>query len=161
VLTIVGQRAKAFTCGCLFPPSVIILYLALPAILFMIYDLSNDVLAILGIIIAVGVAIVVQLRTEMKNQTKELRNQTSNLRGHKKEINTMNTFLKQTTMSQIDEKVAILYGYSLNAKNWKNVDGAVATMTDRLVADVTAIIRVRNYIGDDQKIKLNLTNLVA
>lgn len=127
----------------------------------MIYDLSNDVLAILGIIIAVGVAIVVQLRTEMKNQTKELRNQTSNLRGHKKEINTMNTFLKQTTMSQIDEKVAILYGYSLNAKNWKNVDGAVATMTDRLVADVTAIIRVRNYIGDDQKIKLNLTNLVA
>jgi hypothetical protein len=70
-------------------------------------------------------------------------------------MNTMNTFLKQTTMSQIDEKVAMLYGYSLDAKNWKNIDGAVATMTDRLVADVTAIIRVRNYIGDDQKIKLN------
>jgi hypothetical protein len=46
----------------LFPPSVIILYLALPAILFMIYGLSNDVLAIVATIIAVGVAIVVQIR---------------------------------------------------------------------------------------------------
>jgi hypothetical protein len=46
----------------LFPPAVIILYLALPTILFMIYGLSNDVLAIVATIIAVDVAIVVQIR---------------------------------------------------------------------------------------------------
>ncbi|MDQ6863013.1 MAG: hypothetical protein M3044_04245 [Thermoproteota archaeon] len=36
--------------------------LALPTILFMIYGLSNDVLAIVATIIAVDVAIVVQIR---------------------------------------------------------------------------------------------------
>jgi hypothetical protein len=74
----------------------------------MIYGLSNDALAIVGIIIAVGAAIFFQSRSEMKNQTKELRNQTSNFTETQREMNTMNTFLKQTTMSQIDEKVAML-----------------------------------------------------
>ena len=139
----------------LFPGSVIILYLAIPVILFMIYGLSNDALAIVGIIIAVGVAIVFQLRNEMKNQTKELRNQTSNFTETQKEMNTMNTFLKQTTMSQIDEKVAMLYGYALGAKDWKNIEHGVKTMTDRVVADITAIVRIRRYVNDDQMIKLN------
>jgi hypothetical protein len=80
----------------------------------MIYGLSNDALAIVGIIIALGAAVFFQLRNEMKNQTKVLRNQTGNFIETQKEMSTMNIFLKQTTMSQIDEKVAMLYGYSLD-----------------------------------------------
>jgi hypothetical protein len=64
-------------------------------------------------------------------------------------------FLMQTTLSQIDEKVSILRNYTLSTKDWKNIENGVMTMTDRVVADITAIVRIRNYIGDDQKIKLN------
>jgi len=35
------------------------------------------------------------------------------------------------------------------------MEDGVRTMTDRVVADVTSIIRIRDYIMDDQKIRLN------
>jgi hypothetical protein len=50
-----------------------------------------DRVAIVGIIAAVGLAIFFQLRSEMKNQTKELKSQTSNFTETQKEMNTMNT----------------------------------------------------------------------
>jgi len=53
----------------------------------------------------------------MKNQTKELKSQTSNFTDTQKEMDTMNTFLRQTTMSHIDEKVAMLRGYALQTKD--------------------------------------------
>jgi hypothetical protein len=125
----------------------------------MVYGVSNDglaiVLAIIGVGGPIGLAILFQLRNELKNQTIELRNQTNNFVHTETEMDTMNNFLKQITLSQIDEKVAMLRGYALDAKHWKNIEGGVTTMTDRIVADITAMLRVRRYIADDQKIKLN------
>jgi hypothetical protein len=124
--------------------AVIVLYFTIVAELLMILGISNDGLSIVIAIIGVGVVIFLQLKT-----------QTSKFTQTQSEMIIMNCFQKDITLSHIDEKIAVLYGYSLDAKNWKSADGAVATMTDKLVADITAIIRVRNYIGVDQKIKLN------
>jgi hypothetical protein len=35
----------------------------------------------------------------------------------------------------------MLRGYALDAKDWKNIEQGVTIMTDRLVVDLTAIVR--------------------
>lgn len=44
-------------------------------------------------------------------------------------------------LSWVYEKVAILRGYALDAKDWKNIEQGVTTMIDRLVVDLTAIVK--------------------
>jgi uncharacterized membrane protein len=85
-------------------PPVIALYFTLLAILVMDYGLSNDGLAIVLTIIGVGLAVLFQLRNELKNQTSELRNQTNKFVETEGEMNKMNNFLMQTTLSQTDIK---------------------------------------------------------
>jgi hypothetical protein len=136
-------------------PSIIALYSTLLSVCILIFTISSDTLAIVVTLIGIGVAILFQLRNELNNQTNELRNQTNKFVQTDTKMNKMNSFLMQTTLSQIDEKVSMLRNYALNAKDWKNMENGVTTMTDRVVADITTIIRVREYVTDDQKIKLN------
>lgn len=44
-------------------------------------------------------------------------------------------------LSWVYEKVAMLRGYALDAKDWKNIEQGVTTMTDSLVVDLTAIVK--------------------
>ena len=44
-------------------------------------------------------------------------------------------------LSWVYEKVAMLRGYALDAKDWKNIEQGVTTMIDRLVVDLTAIVK--------------------
>jgi len=85
-------------------PPIIALYFTLLAILVMDYELSNDGLAVVLAIIGVGLAVFYQLRNELKNQTSELRNQTNKFVETEGEMNKMNNFLMQTTLSQTDIK---------------------------------------------------------
>jgi hypothetical protein len=122
-------------------PPVICLYFTLLAIGVLVFGVSSDALAIALAIIGAALAISLPITFEMRSQ-----------RGN---MTRMNTFLKRTTLSHIDEKVAMLRGYTLDVKQWQNIEHGVTTMTDRIVNDITAIVRVRKYIGDDQMIKLN------
>ncbi len=121
----------------------------------MIFGLSNDIFGLITTIAAIGIAVFVQIRSEMKSQTRELRSQTKNFTDTQMEMKTMNDFLKQSTLSHIDEKVAMLRGYALQTTDWKNIADGVRNMTDRIVADITSIVRIRNYMNDDQKIRIN------
>jgi hypothetical protein len=77
-----------------------------------------------------------------------MRSQTNNMKR-------MNNFLTRATLSQVDEKVAMLYSYSNDVKDWTKEGIDVTFMTSKIVSDITAITRLRNDISDDQKIKLN------
>jgi hypothetical protein len=75
----------------------------------------------------------------------------------------MTNFLTRLILMQIDEKIAVLDDYILNAPNWQAKD--VIQMTDRIVSDLTAISRIRNDISDDQRIRIRerlirLTNIL-
>lgn len=61
-------------------------------------------------------------------------------------------FLTRLTLMQIDEKIAILDGYIMDASTWQ--PEKAASMTGRIASDIRAIARIRNDILDDQKIIL-------
>ena len=73
----------------------------------MIFRIPTEDVAIEETIIGEGIAIVFQLTNEMKHQTNEFRNQAGKFTQTQTEKNTMNGFLRQTTLSHIDEKVAL------------------------------------------------------
>jgi hypothetical protein len=75
----------------------------------------------------------------------------------------MTNFLTRLVLMQLDEKIAVLDGYILNAPSWQVSD--VSQMTDKIVSDLTAISRIRNDISDDQRIRIRerlirLTNIL-
>ncbi|MGC1927510.1 MAG: hypothetical protein WA667_00930 [Candidatus Nitrosopolaris sp.] len=85
--------------------AVVVLYFTLAAELLMILDISNDALSIVIVIIGVGVVIFLQLKTQPSKFTQT-----------QTEMD-MNSFQKDIMLSHIDEKIAMLYVYSLDAKN--------------------------------------------
>ena len=114
----------------------------------MVNGLSPDglaiTLAILGVGIPIGIGVILQLRS-----------QTSRFMETQKEMNKMNTFSERSTLSQIDEKIARLYQYTSDVKSWKDKGIDITFRTNEMVADLTAIVRVKDHRTDDQKIKLN------
>jgi hypothetical protein len=70
------------------------------------FGVSSDALAIVLTIIGVTTVIDIPIIFQMRSQTNNM--------------NTMNNFLTRTALSQVDEKVAILYSYANNVKNWAN-----------------------------------------
>ena len=64
----------------------------------------------------------------------------------------MTSFLTRLTLMQIDEKIAVLDAYVLEAPKWQAP--FVAQITDRIVSDIRAISRIRNDILDDQRIMI-------
>lgn len=64
----------------------------------------------------------------------------------------MTGFLTRLTLMQIDEKIAILDGYIMDAPTWR--PEKTASMTEKIASDIRAIVRIRNDILD-QKIRLN------
>lgn len=114
----------------------------------MVDGLSSDGLAItvtiLGVGVGVGLGVIWQLR-----------NQTSRFVETRNEMGKMNRFSERSTLSQIDEKIARLYQYTSDVKNWKTNGIDITFRTNEIVADLTAIVRVKDHRTDDQKIKLN------
>jgi hypothetical protein len=119
----------------------------------MIYGLSNDGLALVGIIAAVGLAIFLQIRSELKHQTTALRSQTNNFVQTEEEMEKMNRFLAESTEGAVDEKIAVLYKHTNDVKNLQNID--INYLTERIVSDLTSMTRVNSRILKDQRIRLN------
>ena len=77
------------------------------------------------------------------------------MRGQTSNMLRMNNFLTRTALSQVDEKVAMLYSHTNSVKNWDKEGIDVTFMISKIGSDITAVTRLRNDINDDQKIKLN------
>lgn len=67
----------------------------------------------------------------------------------------MSRFQREMTLSLIDEKTAVMQSYVLDAPNWRLVQDAVGRMTNRIVADVMSIVRIKKYLTDEQMVSLN------
>jgi hypothetical protein len=64
----------------------------------------------------------------------------------------MTDFLTRLTLMQIDEKIAVMDNYILEASRW---DASIVNQKmERIVSDIRAISRIRNDILDDQRIML-------
>ena len=64
--------------------------------------------------------------------------------------------MKRIILGQIDEKIAVLNGHITEVPNWKNKDKEyVNIITNKIVADITSISRIRNDVSDDQRIRIN------
>ncbi|PWU80958.1 MAG: hypothetical protein DLM72_09875 [Candidatus Nitrosopolaris wilkensis] len=58
----------------------------------------------------------------------------------------MLNFLRNSTLSTVDEKIAVLYGYANNVPTWKDKKSNIDLMTKQIPSDISSIARVRNNI---------------
>jgi hypothetical protein len=116
------------------PIGVLILVLYLP-ILLTFFMVGETLLGLLSVALAVagaGIALVFELRKG---------------RG---DINDMLNFLKNSTRSTIDEKIAVLYSYANNVPTWKDKTLDPQLMERQILSDISSIARVTNNIGYSQ-----------
>jgi hypothetical protein len=125
-------------------PSTISLYFTALAICVLILGISSDALALVLAVVGTGVAIILQMKSQSGQFTR------TNRRMKK-----MSRFQREMTLSLIDEKTAVIQSYVLDAPNWRSVQDGVGRMTNRLVADVMSIVRIKRYVTDEQMVSLN------
>ncbi len=56
----------------------------------------------------------------------------------------MLNFLGDSAASTIDEKIAVLYGYTNNVPKWKEEGINVDLMEHQILADISSIAKIRN-----------------
>jgi hypothetical protein len=79
----------------------------------------------------------------------ELRTQNSRFTQTTQELNNLNVFLRRITLSQIQEKIAVLHDYPTQIPEWKS-DNIIRYKTDRMISDIRAIQEVRTLLRDNQ-----------
>ena len=72
------------------------------------------------------------------------------LRKGRGDINGMLNFLRNSTLSRIDEKIAVLYSYANNVPTWKDKKLNPQLMERQILSDISSIARVRNNIDYSQ-----------
>ena len=72
------------------------------------------------------------------------------LRKGRGDINGMLNFLRNSTLSTIDEKIAVLYSYANNVPTWKDKKLNPQLMERQILSDISSIARVRNNIDYSQ-----------
>ena len=64
-------------------------------------------------------------------------------------------FLLETKKGEIDQKIAMLYGYAMSVRTWRDQNDAIVVdmnlMMARIVADIWTIGRIRKSIRDEQR----------
>jgi hypothetical protein len=66
-----------------------------------------------------------------------------------------NKFLRSVIQSLIDEKIAMLYEYTNDVKDWEGKKIDINFMTEKIVSDLTAIVKVKSRIdNNEQSIRL-------
>lgn len=66
--------------------------------------------------------------------------------------NPIRDFLRETKKGQIDEKIAMLYGYILSIPDWKDAKDVVKQRyTKKISADIRAIGKIRGSMEPGQK----------
>lgn len=72
------------------------------------------------------------------------------LRKGRGDVNGMLNFLRNSTLSTIDEKIAVLYSYANNVPTWKDKKLNPQLMERQILSDISSIARVRNNIDYSQ-----------
>jgi hypothetical protein len=72
------------------------------------------------------------------------------LRKGRGDINGMLNFLRNSTFSTIDEKIAVLYSYANNVQTWKDRKLNPQLMENQILSDISSIARVRNNMDYPQ-----------
>jgi hypothetical protein len=83
----------------------------------------------------------------------ELRGQKTGFTRTTQDLKQLNVFLRRITLSQIQEKIAILHDYPTQIPDWKT-DSIFRYKIDRLISDIRAIQEVRMLLTDTQKEKI-------
>ena len=82
-----------------------------------------DFLTLVGVVVAIVVAIVLPIVVTIVALIivvwQELNKQTNKLVQTSNELDKLNNFLKTIALSQIHEKIAVLYDYSTQIPTWK------------------------------------------
>jgi hypothetical protein len=65
-------------------------------------------------------------------------------------------FLLETKKGEVDQKIAMLYGYAMNVRTWRDETVDINLMMGRIVADIWTIGRIRKSIRDEQRDNLLL-----
>ncbi len=63
--------------------------------------------------------------------------------------------MSEMRRSQVDEKIAALYGHASNIKTWTAQGIDISHMGDRIAGDIRAVVRVEKVRTTDQKERLN------
>lgn len=63
---------------------------------------------------------------------------------------TIRDFLKQSKQSQVDGKIASLFGYTTEIKTWDTR----GVSPDRIASDLMAIMRIKDAMTDEQKTRV-------
>lgn len=100
--------------------------------LFMVGETFVGLLSVALAVAGAGIALVVELRKG---------------RG---DINNMLNFLRNSTFSTIDEKIAVLYSYANNVQTWKDKKLNPQLMENQILSDISSIARVRNNMDYPQ-----------
>lgn len=74
----------------------------------------------------------------------------SELRRGRGDINGMLNFLRNSAISSVDEKIAVLYGYANDVSRWKDKKLNSDLMINQILSDISSIARVRNNIEYSQ-----------
>jgi hypothetical protein len=72
------------------------------------------------------------------------------MRRGRGDINSMLDFLRNSAASTIDEKIAVLYGYTNNVPKWKEESINIDYMRHQILADISSIAKIRGRMGWEQ-----------
>jgi len=64
--------------------------------------------------------------------------------------------IQETRRGLIDEKIAMMYGYVNDVNSWKARNINVEYMTERIIADIRSVGRIKHSVKDKQKENLKL-----
>ena len=65
-------------------------------------------------------------------------------------------FIQETRRGLIDEKIAMIYGYANDVKSWKIKNINIEYITERIIADIRSVSRIKDSVKDEQKENLKL-----
>jgi hypothetical protein len=106
--------------------TILIIYLPLVLVLFMVNETFWGLIGSAAVIGGAIFALILEMRKG---------------RG---DINSMLNFLGDSAASTIDEKIAVLYGYTNNVPKWKEEGINVDLMEHQILADISSIAKIRN-----------------
>jgi hypothetical protein len=108
-----------------------------------------DFLTLVGVVVAIVLPIVVTIVALIIVVWQELNKQTNKFVQTSNELDKLNNFLKTIALSQIHEKIAVLYDYSTQIPTWKTED--IEFKTNRILEDIRAIQQVSPLLENPQK----------
>lgn len=65
--------------------------------------------------------------------------------------NKLNDFLRVSKKREVDEKIAMFYGYAADVQSWQKNGIDVDLMLEKILADIRAVGRIKGSVKNEQK----------